>query len=208
MKKLLLTILTILSTLNVFAQGNATSDDGKKVKLNANGTWEYIEDKTNDMPTSSVFVGGKKLTSGEKTVVHYEEYGLTTFISISKEGEKTMIIFWQETTDQNMNFFNELWKGTVILYLENEETISLTDRNINGQNKIANGYTSSYGSKSDLFQRFACYYLTPTECLKLKLNNLSQLAYKTTSSFETGTTYLEITTNHETIKEQLLAIKR
>ena len=208
MKKLLLTILTILSTLNVFAQGNATSDDGKKVKLNANGTWEYIEDKTNDMPTSSVFVGGKKLTSGEKTVVHYEEYGLTTFISIAKEGEKTMIIFWQETTDQNMNFFNELWKGTVILYLENEETISLTDRNINGQNKIANGYTSSYGSKSDLFQRFACYYLTPTECLKLKLNNLSQLAYKTTSSFETGTTYLEITTNHETIKEQLLAIKR
>lgn len=207
MKKKLLTILTVLSTLTVFGQGNATTDDGKKVKLNPNGTWEYVDEATY-RPISSVFVGGKKLIAGERTVVHTKEHGLTTSISIAKDREKTLIIFWQESGDNSMNFFNWLWTGTVMLYLESGETISLTDRNMKGQNKIANGHTSSNGSKSDLYQRFAEYYLTPSECIKLKKSNLSQVAYKTTSSFEEGTTYLEITVNSDTIKEQLLSIKR
>lgn len=208
MKKQLLTILTVLATLTAFGQGNATTDDGKKVKLNSDGTWEYVEEANTYRPTSSVFVGGKKLTAGKRTVVHTEEYGLTTSISIAKDGEKTLIIFWQESTDESMNFFNWLWTGTVMLYLESGETISLTDRNMKGQNIITNGHTSSYGSKSDLYQRFSTYYLTPAECLKLKKSKLSQVAYKTTSSSEEGTTYLEITDNNDTIKEQLLAIKR
>lgn len=211
MKRNLFTILAMLTTLTVFGQVNATTDDGKKVKLNIDGTWEYIEDEQNYGTTSYVFVGGKKMVSGEKTVVHSEgdSYGgLTTSISIAKDGEKTMIIFWQETTGPNLNFFNGLWTGTVMLYLENSETISLLDRNIKGRNKITNGHTSLYGSKSDLYQRFSAYYLTPAECIKLKKSNLSQIAYKTTSSFEEGTAYLEITGNSDTIKEQLLAIKR
>jgi hypothetical protein len=191
MKKKLLTILTVLSTLTVFGQSTATTDDGKKVKLNPNGTWEYVEEETTTYrPTSSVFMGGKKLIAGERTVVHSEEYGLTTSISIAKDGEKTLIIFWQESEDKDMNFFNWLWTGTVMLYLESGETISLTDRNMKGQNKITNGHTSSYGSKSDLYQRFSAYYLTPSECIKLKKSNLSQVAYKTTSNFEGGTTYV------------------
>lgn len=208
MKKKLWTILTFISTLTVLGQEIAKTEDGKKVNLYSNGTWEYIEEETSYRPTSSIFVGGKKLTAGKKTNVHTEEYGLTTSISVAKESDKTMIIFWQETTDHKMNFFNELWTGTVILYLENGETISLMDRNKKGQNKITNGHTSTYGGKSDLYQRFSAYYLTPAECTKLKNSNLGQVAYKTTSSFEEGTTYLEITDNSDTIKEQLLAIKR
>lgn len=208
MKKKLLTILTVLSTLTVFGQGNATTDDGKKVKLNPDGTWEYVEETTTYRPTSSVFVGGKKLISGVKTTVHNEGYGFETSISLAKDGEKTMIIFWQETTESQMNFFNWLWTGTVTLYLENGETISLVDRNMKGQNKITNGHTGFYGTKSDLYQRFASYYLTPAECIKLKKSNLSQIAYKTTDMSESGTTYLEITENNDTVKEQLLAIKR
>lgn len=208
MKKKFLIILAIVSSLTVLGQDYATTDDGRKAKLNSDGTWEYVQETSTYRPTSSVFVGGKKLISGERTIVHSEEYGLTTSISIAKDGEKTLIIFWQETTDNQMNFFNWLWTGTVMLYLENGETISLLDRNKKGQNKITNGHISSYGSKSDLYQRFSAYYLTPSESLKLKKSNVSQVAYKTTSSFEKGTTYLEITDNSDTIKEQLLAIKR
>ena len=208
MIKQLLTIFTILATLTAFGQGTATTDDGAKVNLNSDGTWEYFEEAITSRPTTSVFVGGKKLTSGEKTVVHTENYGLTTSISIAKDGEKTLIIFWQESTNKDMNFFNWLWTGTVILYSESGDAITLTDRNMKGQNKITNGHTSSYGSKSDLYQRFSAYYLTPAECIKLKRSNLSQVAYKTTSSFEEGTTYIEITDNNDTIKEQLLAIKK
>ncbi len=58
MKKKLLTLLIILSTLTVFGQGNATTDDGKRININPNGTWEYVEESTIYRPTSSVFVGG------------------------------------------------------------------------------------------------------------------------------------------------------
>ena len=208
MKQKLITILIIFTSVFVFGQDKATTTDGKTVLLYDDGTWQFVAEVDTFRPVSSVFVGGKKLTAGEKTVVHTEEYGLTTSISIAKESEKTLIIFWQETTEDKMNFFNELWTGTVVMYLENGETISLMDRNKKGQNKITNGHTSSYGSKSNLYQRFSAYYLTPNERLNLKQNNLSQIAYRTTSSFEEGTTYLEITENGDTIKEQLLAIKR
>ena len=208
MKKKLLTILTMLSTLTIFGQGNATTDDGKKVKLNSNGTWEYVEETSTYRPTSSIFVGGKKLTSGKKTIVHRVENELTTSISVAKDAERTLIIFWQESNDDKMNFFNELWTGTVILYLENGETISLKDRNIQGQNKIKNGYTGSYGIISDLYQRFSAYYLTPSECLKLKKSNISRIGYKTTDMSESGTTYIDLTENTDTVKEQLFAIKR
>lgn len=208
MKKNLITILTVLATFTVFGQGNATTDDGKRVTLNPNGTWNYVDEITSYRPTSSVFVGGKRLIAGERTVVHKEEYGITTSISVAKDGEKTLIVFWQETLDYQMNFFNWLWTGTVMLYLESGETISLLDRNMKGHNKISDGYVSSYGSKSDLYQRYAAYYLAPNECIKLKRSNLAQIAYKTNSSFEEGTTFLGITDNSDTIKEQLLAIKR
>jgi hypothetical protein len=208
MKKKILTFLAVLSSLTMYGQTNATTDNGKQVKLYPNGTWEYVYEETTYRPTSSVFVGGKKLLAGERTVVHTERNGITTSISIAKDGDITMIIFWQESTNYQMNFFNWLWTGTVMLYLENGETISLMDRNMKGQNKISNGYTSPYGTKSDLFQRYSAHYLTPAECIKLKKSNLSQVAYRTTSSFDEGTTYLEITDNFDTIKEQLLAIKR
>jgi len=208
MKKLLISILTLLAYLSALGQINATTDDGKKVILNSDRTWEYVEETIFSRPTSSVFFGGKKLTSGVKTTVHNNQFGFETSISVAKDGEKTIIIFWQETTSSQMNFFNWLWTGTVILYLENGETISLLDRNMKGQNKITNGQTSSYGTKSNLYQRFAAFYLTPSECIKLKKSNLSQVAYRTTDISESGTTYLEITENNDTIREQLLAIKR
>ena len=95
-----------------------------------------------------------------------------------------------------------------MLYLENGETISLLDRNRKGQNKITNGQTEYTVIKRDLYQRFSLYYLTPSECTKLKKSNLSQIAYKTTNMSESGTTYLEVTINSDTVKEQLLSIKR
>lgn len=207
MKFFIYSLFFLIPLISV-SQEYATTDDGQRIKLNKDGTWEVIETTQQYRTTSTVFVGGKKLISGEKTIIHQEKYGFTTSISVAKDGGKTRIIFWQETTDDKMNFFNELWKGTIILYLENGETISFIDRNMKGQNKITNGHTSKYGSKSDLYQRFASYYITPSECIKLKSSDLSQIAYKTTSSFETGTTYLEVSQNSNTIKEQLLAIKR
>ena len=189
-----------------FKSDNLFSEDGVRVET----TFEesHLE---NLNPTSYVTVDGKRLVSGEKTQIHpsndsFDE--MTTFVTIAKENEKTMIIFWQESKNKHMNFFNEVWKGTVYIYLENGETIALVDRNKKGQNKIKNGQTSPYGYQSDLYQRFSAYYITPSECQKLKNSNVVQISYRTSSSFEEGTTFMQLTQNSDTFREQLLAIKR
>jgi hypothetical protein len=192
----------------VFSQSNAISDKGERIKLYENGTWEYAN--TEDKPTSgnSLYIGKRKLTAGERTVVHHEEFGLTTSISLAKDGNTTLIIFWQESTNKEMNFFNWLWSGKVILYLDDGETISLLDRNLKGQNKIIDGYVSRYGSKSDLYQRYSAHYLTKSECTILEKADLLQIGYQTNSAFERGTTYLRVTRNGDTLKKQLSALVR
>ena len=95
-----------------------------------------------------------------------------------------------------------------MIYLENGETIKLIDRGMKGHNKIENGYTSKYGSTYDLCQRYAAFYLTPTECQKLKNSKLSRVAYQLDDAFETGTLYMNIQKNTNTIKKQLTAIGR
>jgi hypothetical protein len=206
LSSLIIVFLFPISQLS--GQFYAVTDDGKKVILHSDGTWSYILSGTNPELISSVFFGGRKLTSGVRTSVAKESNGLETSISIAKDAEKTMIIFWQETTDFKMNFFNELWEGTVIMYLENGETISLVDRGIKGQNTINDGFETSYGGKLKLYQRYSAYYLTPSECIKLKKSSLSQIAYSINSGFDKGAIFMQVTQNFYTIRDQLFAINR
>lgn len=158
-------------------------------------------------PTSSLSIGGRRLLAGVKTVINNENGGLTTSVTIAKDADKTLIIFWQESDDSKMSFFNWNWKGTVYLYLENGEIISLTDRNMHGQNRIPNGKIGEYESRSDLYQRFSGHYLTLAECQKLKRSNLAQISYRTTEE-EQSSIHLSVTENSDTLREQLLAIRR
>ncbi|MEM6299589.1 MAG: hypothetical protein AAF740_12950 [Bacteroidota bacterium] len=99
-----------------------------------------------------------------------------------------------------MNFFNDVWTGTVTLYLGNGQTIKLLDRNIKGQNK--------HESDPPIYERYAAYYLTDAECVQLKKSPLSSVTYRTISGFETGTNHLEVARNSDTLIEQLKAIGR
>lgn len=176
------------------------SADAKGIAL---GAYEQEENR----PTSSVYIGGRRLLAGAKTVINSEDEDLVTSVTLAKDGDRTLIMFWQESGDNRMSFFNWNWTGTVYLFLENGETISLTDRNMHGQNKIPNGKIGKYDMKSDLYQRFSGHYLTMAECQKLKRSNLSQLAYRTTEEVR-STIRLNISENPDTLREQLLAIKR
>lgn len=213
MKNYILFILTMI-TLSATCQTFGTTDDGKKVKLNADGTWEYLLDaKDESLETSNVYIGEKMLISGVREFVHQGDNSysngkaIDTYISIAKDDSKTLIIFWQETSDCFF-FPSTTWTGNVILYLENGQTISLIDRNLNGHNKIQNGARTNYGSTTDLCQRFAAFYLTSSECLKLKSSNLSRISYKLTDPFQQGTIFMDIQSSGNTIMTQLKAIGR
>lgn len=171
--------------------GESTTDEGTLVRR----------------PTSSLSIGGRRMLAGGKTVINDENDGLTTSVTIAKDGDKTLIMFWQESDDYKMSSFNWNWVGTVYLYLENGEIISLTDRNRHGQNKIPNGKIDKYDMKSDLYQRFSGHYLTLSECQKLKRSNLTQITYRTTEE-EQSNIRLNVTKNPDAISEQLMAIGR
>lgn len=216
MRKLLASILILL-----FVSGNgqnyATADNGKRVKLNNDKTWEYIEESVQNEKTSYIFIDGKKFLSGVTKCIHPASessdhrikigYDINTYVTIAKDGTKTMILFWQKTVDC-LTFSHYIWQGSVFLYLENGETIKLIDRGMKGHNKIKNGYISKFGSTKDLCERYAAFYLTFSECQKLKKSNLARVAYQTNNPFETGTIYLNVQKNFATIKQQLSAIGR
>jgi hypothetical protein len=221
MKKYILALFAVMSSMTVFGQEIATTEEGKKVSLHPDGTWEYIVSANEDAvetttteepqaevhrPTSSVFLGGKRLLAGNKTIINSEDNSLITSVTLAKDGNQTLIMFWQESDDDRMSFFHWNWTGTVYLFLENGETISLTDRNMHGQNKIPNGKLGNYQTKYDVYQRFSGHYLTLSECQKLKRSNLIQVAYRTTE--EEPTIRLQVTENQNTLREQLLDIGR
>jgi hypothetical protein len=215
---LIIFVFSILTELK--SQTHAVTAEGKEVLLKEDGTWEYNSEPKIIQQTSSVYIKGKKLISGEKTLVYtgdlglaHPEYkldtdgGINTSISIAKDKDKILIIFWQESTDDSFYFEKSTWNGTVIVYLENGETITLTDRNIKGLNRIPNGYKSPKHYIKDLYQRYSVHYLTKKECLKLKKSKVVNISYSTNSEGENGSILLDLNENYETIKEQLLALK-
>ena len=207
--KVILTALIFLMTISLSGQEYASTDSGKRVKLNNDGTWEYVQESSSSLQTSHIFIDGEKLISGVTEYIHtgngIQGDDIKTSVTIAKEGEKTMIIFWQETSDCHI-FPHSSWEGNVVLYLENSETIKLIDRGIKGHNKIENGYKPAYGSNYDLCQRYAAFYLTYEECQKLKKSNLSRVAYQLDDAFETGTNYMTVQENASTLKTQLSVI--
>lgn len=198
LNKSLIIDMKIEATKIIFDYMDLYKSDCKETQETDN----YLNETKNDEEIKSnlkeyVFLNGKKLLSGQKTLINSEDSNFKTSISIVKKENQKMIVFWQESTDRNFNFFNELWVGKVILYLKNGNTITLIDRNLKGHNKLIEvDNTINY-------QRYSIYYLTPIESMKLKESDLIQVSYKTNSTFENGTTYLKVTCNFETIKEQI-----
>lgn len=50
MQKLIFILLTVFFAPMLFAQQNAITEDGKKVILNEDGTWEYVQEETGGIP--------------------------------------------------------------------------------------------------------------------------------------------------------------
>lgn len=209
--KEIVTALILLFTISLYGQEYARTDNGKRVKLNNDGTWEFVQESSSSLQTSHIFIDGNKLISGVTEYIHtgngIQGDDIKTSLTIAKKGEKTMIIFWQETSDCNI-FPHFSWEGNVVLYLENSETVKLIDRGMKGHNKIENGYKASYGSNYDLCQRYAAFYLTYAECQKLKESDLSRVSYQLDDAFGSGTNYMTVQENASTIKNQLSVIGR
>ncbi|WP_242132613.1 hypothetical protein [Aestuariivivens marinum] len=94
MKKILLTTtLSFFFGQILLAQINATTDDGKKVLLKENGTWEYVQEKINETTettelssdcsnyilTETDKMTGKSSTGAKETLIISQDGGKTGF---------------------------------------------------------------------------------------------------------------------------------
>ena len=102
---LLLTLL-FAGQLSVTAQIKATTDDGKRVNLNEDGTWNYIEAESSstselslecsDLITTEVDkMTGKSTTSAKEMLVISEDGGKTGFGIYVLQGSKSVIYSMQ-----------------------------------------------------------------------------------------------------------------
>lgn len=107
MKKLLLSIVFFtISTLQLFAQTEVTTNDGKKIILNGNGTWKYKEvilQKTNEISnsiddcnkyieTKEDKVTGKSTTSSKETLIVSKDGGKEGFGIFAMKIQESIIL--------------------------------------------------------------------------------------------------------------------
>ncbi len=189
MKSHLLVLLFLISVTSLYAQQYATTDDGKRVVLNNDGTWKYIENNESSS-TGYTYIGGEKYPSGQTEYIT-EDISVT----IIKKPGQTMILFWEDC-DEQTSFFNWVWQGKVTIYLEGGSTIILNDRKINGIN-----------NEDGKYQRYSCYYLTASECAALKKSSLARISYYIPDYGNNSVTYKTISMNESTLKTQLNALK-
>jgi hypothetical protein len=107
MKKLFLSILIFtISTLQLIAQTEATTSDGKKIILNDNGTWKYkeiVKSKTNKTTISADDcskyivtevdkVTGKSSITSKNMLIVSKDGGKKGFGMFLMQGEKSVIL--------------------------------------------------------------------------------------------------------------------
>lgn len=189
MKSKLLIFLILINVTGLFAQQYATTDDGKRVVLNSDGTWKYVENDESSS-TGYTYIGGVKYPSGQTEYIT-EDISVT----IIKKPGQTMIVFW-ENCDEKTSFFRWVWEGKVTMYLEDGSTIILNDRKINGINNEDGSY-----------KRYSCYYLTASECSSLKKSSLAKISYYVPDHGNNSVLYKTVSKNKSTLKTQLNALK-
>ena len=206
MKKIIFLFMLLTISFLLKAQTYATTDNGKRVQLNSNGTWEYVSKNNDNNSFTYIYMGTERLKAGVAETVYSNGLNGSTSVQIAKRGNQKMIIFWQSQEIQK--FFN-LWKGTTLLYLENGDIIRLIDRNFEGQNEIKGGHThygvNGLSFKEDEYQRYAAYYLSESDCLKLNKSNISAISY--TTGYSQSRSFIRISSNSGTCRTQLEAIE-
>ena len=199
-------LLVLLSSLTATAQKYATTEDGERVILYENRTWELID--LNKSSLSYIYMGQEKLMSGERELVFEGQFNSTmTYIQLAKKEKQKVIIFWEESDFQ---FQEGLWTNDALLFLEDGNTIKLIDRNIKGTNIIKDAHVeetlTGFSIKQDLHQRYILFYLSISDCEKLKKSDISSISYIETIKLQEGRKIMSFNKNQSTCKRQLNAL--
>ena len=179
--------------------------DTKKPEVRTRAVEEL---RLNKSSLSYIYMGQEKLMSGERELVFEGQFNSTmTYIQLAKKEKQKVIIFWEESDFQ---FQEGLWTNDALLFLEDGNTIKLIDRNIKGTNIIKDGHVeetpTGFSIKQDLHQRYILFYLSISDCEKLKKSDISSISYIETIKLQEGRKIMSFNKNQSTCKRQLNAL--
>ncbi len=159
MKTIFFCFLAVLFSLSLTAQKYATTDDGEKVILYENGTWEYDDndDKNEDkgIPgdcATYIVTDADKMT-GESSTSTIRE------IIVSKDGGNTGLIFSGFFKDGQFSLLFNAYGASLcmepgseisILFRDGSKLILQNDHKYNCDNKGAVYFGSRWGKKKEL----------------------------------------------------------
>lgn len=184
LKSWVLILLSFFACIALSAQSYVYDENGNRILLRANGTWELVDSSQSSFNT--VWLKGNK-------------YPATTFmeladdikVSIINKAGQAVIIFGQYCGSE-VSFYEWLWQGKVYLHLTSGERIILFDRDMKG-----------IFEKNEKTIRYSCYYLTPSECKSLKRYDLTDLSYSTEVLQGVRRFYEDVDSNSDVLKELL-----
>lgn len=107
MKKIIstITILT-LTVLSTFAQTEATTNDGRKVILNDDGTWKYVETKTENTESTDNSDCSNYISTETDKVTGKASVAAKEMLVVSKDGGKNGFGFYILKSDKGSIIFS------------------------------------------------------------------------------------------------------
>lgn len=135
-----------------------------------------------------------------------DESGITieTRIVLEKAGEQAKITFLQET-ENGFIFKNVNWTGSVLIHLENGETIHLEDSNMKRHSVQLGGYIAGY-YVPNRYERSASYILSAEECDFLRQSSIKRVEYMLEDAYNKQKHYLDFQDQNQLLRAQLTAI--
>lgn len=161
MKKLIFTIsILTFSVLSTFAQTEATTNDGKKVILNSDGTWKYAETKTDNAEPKDNSDCSQYISTEVDKVTGKSSVAAKEMLIVSKDGGKNGFGFYILKSDKGSIIFSiqAVGAGSCIdddnkmnvLFRDGSRIELINDGKFNCDAKFTQYFGGVFGKKKEL----------------------------------------------------------
>ena len=164
MKKMMLTLgLAFIATLGLYAQTEATTKEGKKVILDEDGTWKYVETSSGDtnrtkdstlncdcsklVSTNTDKVTGKSTIGSKNIILVLDNEGKTGFSFYFLKSKNTLIFSTKAVGSGNCIDDDD---KMLILFKDGTRTTIYNDADFNCKAKFTIYFGGSFGKKKQL----------------------------------------------------------
>lgn len=203
---LLLILLATLPSLTL-AQISATTEDGRKVLLYEDGTWDYVE-RRKDTGTTYLQTDSKRMRAGVREGISDDIQ-----LQVALDNGAPRLVMW---TEDSGTCYRPKKFGEATLFLGGSATIDLVDRGKTGSQTTTrveeervlgvDGEVIKSENEKSYCQTWGVYHLTDSEVQKLKETALVRVGINWESDVREENEIISVSENRWTLRRQIKAL--